>query len=155
MGIYDDKAFGFGFGYDKPKQIGKMLLLLLLTVILIFAVFYALTSVFTPKPIQLWFEKNPIKSNEEVWLYAKITNTTGFNAENVPISAEALGTKNIILSVQNNGRAESMAPEEKREIKILINPLEEKILEGEYRIKVTANIGSNEFAEEIKLKVEK
>jgi hypothetical protein len=132
-----------------------MLLFVIAAILIILAVLYGLSAAFSPKPINLQFEKNPIKADEEVILRVTLTNTTDFTAENVQVTAEAVGTRNIILTVQGNGFVDSMAPNEKRQIDILVNPLEDKIFEGEYRLKVTADIGSSEFTEEIKLKIEK
>ncbi|MBN2127709.1 MAG: hypothetical protein JW703_04980 [Candidatus Diapherotrites archaeon] len=153
--IYEEKkTLDFGFPTEKTKKIGSTLFILLLVLLAIALIVIGTQSVLEKKPIELNFEKNPIKvTQENVILNAKIINTTSMNSEQVIVTAKPRGSIPLTITVERNGLIGSIAAGEERRIKILINPVQ-GILPGNYIIDVTAKISNQQFSKSITLTIE-
>lgn len=139
MGIYDRGIGANLLGGGKDWFV--ILLGAAVVVVLLAVALFAVAQFFAPKPLELWFDKNPITSGETVWLHVKMTNITGGVLNNVVVSAEAVDKSAIQIS-QTVNTISVLGTGESREIKFLVNPVSQTVLSGNYTITVSAASGS-------------
>lgn len=91
MGLYDKKsAFDFGFDVKSFKRPAMAIIAIILVVLL----FFALSSVFKPKALQVSVKDNPLvvdaEQNNFTVLTAEVTNVTEKEAKNVQVTVQAV-----------------------------------------------------------------
>src|SRR3989344_1943733 len=93
MGIYD-KNVDFNFSFDKIKTplIGLGIIVGLLV---LYMLYQSLYEVVKQKPIEVRFEKKPLKMSEQCLMTVKVTNITDRDARDVIVSVNAKDKRNI------------------------------------------------------------
>ncbi|MFH1586793.1 MAG: hypothetical protein ABID38_02980 [Candidatus Diapherotrites archaeon] len=145
MSLYDGLPnFDIQFAFERAKKPLIVLAAIIIGLLIVLA-FLQLGFLLEPKPIQWWFDKNPINKNEQTFLHVTVTNTTGFDAENVVVKVKAKDYP----SISSEKMSENIAVLEAhgaRKLKFLMNPAGD-VLPGTYVIEITAKIGESEFIE--------
>ncbi len=145
MSLYDGLPnFDLEYSFERVKKPLIVLAVIIIGLLIVLA-FMQLGSLIEPKPIQWWFEKNPIAKNEQTFLHVTVTNTTGFDAENVVIKVKAKDYPSI-SSEKMSENISVLEASGARKLKFLMNPAGD-VLPGTYVIEITAKIGENEFLE--------
>ncbi|MBI5554027.1 MAG: hypothetical protein HY917_04800 [Candidatus Diapherotrites archaeon] len=152
MGIYDGQMV---FPQVIPAGSGRLLVLMAAVLVLLVAGYGLLSWLSTPQPLQLEFEKNPVRANESNFLMKiTVSNTTGTNASSVLVSAQPrTPNAKLVLAIEKSGRIGGMAAGESRQVNVLINPVE-GILPGSYWIDVQASLNGEFFSKSIELRIE-
>lgn len=150
MSIYEDKL---DFDEIKKKYLGLILFGLIL-LILLFVL--SQTIVNTKNPIEIMFEKNPVKANETSKVIVRIANNTDKDLENVPLrvfAKEKTEFDIFPLNSQFQGTISYLSKGTSREIVFVINPIS-KILPGSYVIVAETIIDDTKFTKEAILNVQ-
>ncbi|MCR4335034.1 MAG: hypothetical protein NUV57_00675 [archaeon] len=155
MGVYDSGLnLDFGFRFDKKKFlpiIGAIIVLIILAYLVIYA-----ASNYESSPMEFRFEKNPIKSGEQVKVFITISNQTKTDAEDVSLTLKAKEISDfdiIALNEKFNGSIPLISSDTSREITFLINPIGE-VLPGTYTLVAESVINGQVHKKETKLFVE-
>jgi len=154
MSIYGSN-FGLGFGVSKQKvtPIAGIIILILILASLVFL----FIENFDSNPLNFTFERNPIKTGNQVKIFINLTNNSEQDAHDVPLTLEAKENTDFDICSLNEkfkGIIPTISKGTSREITFLINPIEE-VLPGTYTLVAKTNLNGIDFKKEAILIVEK
>lgn len=152
MGIYDNTI---QFSDNKLQIIG----LVIVALVIIGAIAYFISSAPSPdaqNPLELKFEKNPMKPAETNKATVKITNSSGSDLQNVPIVLFAKEQSEFDIFALNSkfdGKIPVLSNGTTRDIIFVINPVG-NVLPGTYVMVAKTTISGKEYEKEALLKVD-
>lgn len=153
MGLYDS---GFDFRFGEAKKIAFSLGIGVLAVILVVLVLFFAGQFLRTEPLQFRFEKNPIKTGEQTKVFITVTNISGGDLENVPLSLSAKEKAEYDIYALNekfDGKISQLSKGTSREVTFIINPIG-KILRGTYTLVARTNLNGVDHVKEATLTVQ-
>ncbi|VVC00139.1 Uncharacterised protein [uncultured archaeon] len=154
MSIYDS-GLNLNFGEDAQKKIiyGAVALFI---VLVIAALGMVVSDAVDQKPLQMRFEKSPIKAGETAKLFVTVANTEKTDASNVEVKVEAKEKTEFDafpLNEKFKGKIDLISAGTSREISYILNPIG-KVIPGTYTFAAKASINGKEYTQDAVLKVE-
>ncbi len=143
MGIYD-KNVDFDFSFDKMKMplIGLGIIVGLLV---LYMLYQSLYEVVKQKPIEVYFEKNPLRMNDQGFMKVKVTNITEKDAKDVIVTVRAKDKSNIqVDQVSKTNKIDLLEKGNHRELEFLINPTTD-LLPGTYTLVITVAMNGQNY----------
>ncbi len=140
MGLYNS-GFDFRFNPDDRKKIFYALGTIIAAALLLLLLFFAYETV-KAKPVEISFQKNPVKSGEQSATIVTVSNTTEMDAENVLLSLAAKEKTEFQVFPMNekfNGTIKTLSAGTSRQVTFVLNPNGD-VLPGSYSFVATAVI---------------
>ena len=152
MGIYD----GIDFGGDKLHAVALAAIALLVVGVLVYVVSNSNSQ--PGNPLEVSFQKNPMKATETNVATVKIVNNTKEDLANVVVTLSAKEKSEVQIfstnpSFRGNGvTIPVLSAGTSREITFMVNP-NDSALPGTYSIVAQTEIGGTSFEKEEKLTI--
>ena len=154
MGIYD-QGVGFKFAFGESKRMLYILAIVLAILVVGAVAFFAMQN-YEPSALEFRFEKNPIKAGETTKITVTVSNITGADATNVPLSLRAKESGEFDIYPFNEtftGRIANLSEGTSREVAFVVNPVG-NILPGTYVLVARATVNGEEYEKESVLTVQ-